>query len=185
MKRNGEAIEPGHLEAGPGTTPALAVGQSTEQLLIAEFPRLARLAFLLCGDQARADDAAADAIARVWERSREADIEHLKPYLQRTLVNLVARRSRRFWSEQRALERTVRLPASAGVGDSVAERTDIGRAIQSLPRNQGAVIILRYYEGLTEEEIAVVLSISPGTVKSRASRALRAMRARVGGGDDA
>ena len=51
--------------------------------------------------------------------------------------------------------------------------------VQTLPRRQRAVIVLRYYEDLSEAETAAVLGISVGTVKSQASRALAAMRSRV------
>ena len=51
--------------------------------------------------------------------------------------------------------------------------------MQTLPRKQRAVIVLRYYEDLTEAEVADILGISVGTVKSQASRALASMRQRV------
>ena len=49
------------------------------------------------------------------------------------------------------------------------------KAIQELPPRQRAVVVLRYYEDLSEKEIAEILGIAPGTVKSQASRALKAL----------
>ena len=56
---------------------------------------------------------------------------------------------------------------------------DVWRWVTSLPPAQRAVVVLRYYEGLSEAEIAEVLQITTGTVKSQASRALAALRTRV------
>jgi DNA-directed RNA polymerase specialized sigma24 family protein len=55
---------------------------------------------LLSGDQSRSEDAAAEAIARVWQRSATVEIEELRAYLRRTLINIVTRSRRRFRSEQ-------------------------------------------------------------------------------------
>jgi RNA polymerase sigma factor (sigma-70 family) len=59
------------------------------------------------------------------------------------------------------------------------EREAVWRFVQALPPRQRAVIVLRYYEDLSEAEIADLLGISPGTVKSQASRALASLRERV------
>jgi RNA polymerase sigma factor (sigma-70 family) len=177
----------------PGPEPdvkADAVTESTEKvadfLTREELPRLARLAFLLCGDETRADDAAAEALARVWRRARSSEIEQIRPYLRRTLVNVLATNRRRFWSEQRALARLTDGGEGERIDEAVANRTDVRRALQSLPLDQRAVIVLRYFEQLSEEEIATTLHVRAGTVKSRASRGLAALRAdlRMGQGGD-
>ena len=61
--------------------------------------------------------------------------------------------------------------------DAHDERDRMARALGALPPKQRAVLVLRYFEGLSEDEIATLLRCSPGTVKSRSSRAREAMRA--------
>ena len=164
---------------------ALVPNVPSDVALRGEFHRLARLAFVLCGDAAKADDAAAEALARVWQRAQRGDIKQLRPYLRRTLVNVLSRQHRRHSSEQRALSGSAP-PADVDaerLDETVAIRTDMRRALQSLPADQRAVIALRYFEGLTEDEIAHTLRVRPGTVKSRASRGLATLRAALEGDD--
>lgn len=161
-----------------------AFAGSDDEALLAQFASLARLAFLLCGDQARADDAAAEALARVWQRNRAAALDELRPYLRRTLVNVVKRSQRRSSVEQRAFARHGATPESERIETGVEDRTDIARALMTLPVDQRAVVVLRYFENLSEEEIAAALRIRPGTVKSRAARALGALRAAMEGESD-
>jgi len=122
----------------------------TAEALVEEFDRLARLALLLTGDQSRAEDAAAEAIARVWQRSEIIEIEQVRPYLRRKLINIVSKRRRRFFLEHRALERR---PSNAEVVlDAAAiDRIDLSRALLLLPLDQRVVIALRYFEDLSED----------------------------------
>lgn len=165
------------------TVEQVHVQERSPEALVQEFDSLARLAFLLSGDQSRAEDAAAEAIARVWQRSATTEIAELRPYLRRTLVNIVTRNRRRFWFEQKVIERDGRAQVPL---DSVAvDRMDINKALLLLPSDQRVVIGLRYFEDLSEGAIASMLGIRPGTVKSRASRGLDALRIHMrGGGDD-
>lgn len=141
-----------------------------------ELQHLARVAFLLCGDATRAEDAAAEALGRVWHRGQRAPIERLRPYARRTLISVLSRAGERYRGERAAFDRAGR-PADVGAhDDAVAGRTDLCRALQQLPAAQRAVIVLRYFEDLSEQEIAETLNVSTGTVKSRAARGLLAMR---------
>jgi RNA polymerase sigma factor (sigma-70 family) len=63
--------------------------------------------------------------------------------------------------------------------DDPASRDEVWQAVLTLPPRQRAVLVLRYYEDLTEQEIADTLGCRPGTVKSQASDALTSLRARL------
>jgi RNA polymerase sigma factor (sigma-70 family) len=149
---------------------------STVSALEAECGRLFRVAYLLCGDRGRAEDAVAEAVARVWRRGLSKPIEDIRPYLRRTLVNLLAREHHRRSSEASAM---VRHGTQGSEPDAAVDATDhvgVETALLALPVEQRAVVVLRYFEGLSEAEIATTLRIAPGTVKSRAARAIAALR---------
>lgn len=144
-----------------------------------------RFAYLLTGDQETAADLVQEAFFRITRRFgdlRNPDAFWL--YLRRTIVNL--------WnSELRREYRHRALVASLHEGPAVAEsdlpgsgRLDVWAAIESLPFPQRAVLVLRYYEDLSDSQIADTLGCPVGTVKSRLSRALEAIHARIGGEND-
>lgn len=162
--------------------PVLTEERATE--VAAEMTRLGGLALLLCGNVAEAEDAAAEAVARVLGGRSSSAIEQVGPYLRRTLVNLIARRERRRSYERRALERTPPVPCGRFLDEEVSDRSDIRRALDALPTDQRVVVVLRYFDDLSEREIAEVLQVPVGTVKSRCARALQAMRPMLTRGDD-
>lgn len=138
-------------------------------------PRLLRTAFLFTRDWALAEDLLQTALARAWEAWRRIDGDP-EPYVRRIIVNAYASSWRRRWRGE--LPRAD-LPEAADGGDPHAEidnRDRLWRALGRLPRKQRAVLVLRYFEDLSEAEIADVLSCSVGTVKSQASRALAKLR---------
>jgi RNA polymerase sigma factor (sigma-70 family) len=168
-----------------GDTAHISVRQPIDDAaLAAQLRHLARLAFLLCGNETRAQDAAAETIARVWQRSLRVGIEDARPYMRRTLVNVVTSSRRRFWTERGLFPRIATASAIAGPDDALAGRIDLLQALQRLPTAQRAVIVLRYFEDLSEDEIAQTLRISNGTVKSRAARGVAALRVLLGGEED-
>jgi RNA polymerase sigma-70 factor (sigma-E family) len=145
--------------------------------LAARQPALLRTAYLLTGDVHTAEDVVQTAFAKLylsWHKVQRA--ESLDGYMRRIVVNEANSLWRRPWR---------RREVSADVLPEVARSTeyDDGRAaavwalVCGLPPRQRAVIVLRYYEELSEAEIARVLGISEGTVKSQASRALAGLRA--------
>ena len=137
---------------------------------------LARFAFRLCGDRALAEDAVAEAYAKVWARWRRGRVDDLMPYLRRAVVNEVYGRGRRRQVEQRYAARAGdRLPTGqfeAGVGD----RDALAAALDRLPLRQRVVVVLRFVEDVSEQDAADLLGIPAGTVKSRLSRALDNLR---------
>ncbi len=144
---------------------------------------LARLAYLLTGDRDAAEDLLQNALAkcyRHWERIRS--VEQPDAYVRRVMVNernsrwrsLVRRRDS---AGSHVLE--VLDPPAPPRGLDRAESLDLWRTVQTLPTQQRAVLVLRFYEDLTEAQTADVLGCSVGTVKSHLSRALAAMRLKM------
>ena len=140
-----------------------------------------RLAVLLCGDRRRAEDVVAEAFARAYPHWQRGRVDDLGAYLRQIVVNEVAGRGRRLTLERREQERQrgATLPEVAGVADLVAERDRVLRALATLAPRQRAVVALRFYEDRTEADIASILGVSVGTVKSQLSRALSRLRARM------
>jgi RNA polymerase sigma-70 factor (sigma-E family) len=136
--------------------------------------RLLRTAVLLTGDRAAAEDLVQETYERIYVRWRRI---HSTPeaYAHKTLANLTANRWRsRGRKPEVALADHDR--ATPDGSDDFAIRDQLLAALQELPPRQRAVIVLRYYEDLTEAQTADALGCSVGTVKSQASRALDRLR---------
>jgi RNA polymerase sigma-70 factor, ECF subfamily len=137
---------------------------------------LLRSAYLLVGDRGRAEDLLQVTLVKTylkWRRIKEPAA--VEAYVRRTMVNTATS----WWRGRPYRERPVgTLPEHADV-DEIAVRVEqdaMWQHLQELPAKQRAVLVLRYYEGMSEAEIADTLDISRGTVKSHASRALNALR---------
>lgn len=148
--------------------------------MTARQPSLLRTAYLLTGDRHAAEDLVQTALAKLylsWDKVQRREL--VDGYVRRILVNENNSVWRRGW--KRLEVSTDELPESAAVADR-PDSTDtqaLWELVQTLPRKQRSVIVLRYYEDLTEKETAEVMGISVGTVKSQASRALASMRSRT------
>ena len=142
----------------------------------ADATALFRLAVLLAGNRQDAEDLTQECLARVaraWQR-RPPDDPH--GYARRTLANL-ARDRWRF--RKRAPRHTPFEEAHAGVADpypDLVERTAVIGALATLPPRQRAVLVLRYYEGLTEAAVAATLGCSVSAVKTHSARGLDRLR---------
>ncbi len=138
---------------------------------------LLRLAAALSGDGATADDIVADVLGRAYEQwDRIAGLDRVAAYVRRMVVN-------EFLTRKRRQKRTVLLPAFQDhhvVGPDHAhghaEREALKARMAGLPERQRAVLVLRYFEDLPDDEIAEVLDCATGTVRSLASRALATLR---------
>ena len=147
--------------------------------MVARQPALYRTAYLLAGDHASAEDLLQNAFAKLylsWDRVR--DREALDGYVRRIMVNEHNSLWRRAWKRR---EHATDVIPDAGVVDTYDDGLGgvLWSFVQTLPPRQRSVIVLRYYEQLSEAETADVLGISVGTVKSQASRALAGLRARA------
>jgi RNA polymerase sigma-70 factor (sigma-E family) len=154
-----------------------------EAFAAARLPDLLRYATALTGDRELAADLVQDVLTRAFARwSRIRRTEAPDRYLKRMITNAHLSHRRR-WSVRRVtpaedLEAHVPVgPDPTVLGVEHGERVDqLWRVLAGLPARQRAVLVLRYYEGLSDAEIAEVLDCAPGTVRSSASRALRALR---------
>src|SRR5690606_17725887 len=141
---------------------------------------LRRTAFLMCGDWHRAEDIVQAALVRVylnWSRIEAA--EGPGPYARKAVINAAIDETRKPWRRERAMAET---PESAVVRDHAAaavDRDEVAQALATLPARQRAVVVLRYAEDYDVETTASLLGISPGTVKSQASRGLATLRERL------
>ena len=150
-----------------------------ESWLVAREPSLQRLALLLTGDEHTAQDLVQVSLAKLYLAwGRLDDRDHIDAYARRILVNEHRTAWRRPWRRREVV--TDSPPDRAGPAvEYDGTRDAVWSFVASLPPRQRAVIVLRYYEQLTEAEIAEVLGVSPGTVKSQASRAIAALRTRL------
>jgi RNA polymerase sigma-70 factor (sigma-E family) len=151
-----------------------------DDVYAAWWPRLVRTAYAVSGDLGVAEDAVQTAFAKAYRSWRRISrLEAPEAYLRRMAVNEVLndRRLARRRHEISSAEPPER--PSTGSPDDALTNADMWRAISSVPPRQRAVLVLRYYEDLSEQQIADVLGCRPGTVKSQASAALAALRTRV------
>jgi RNA polymerase sigma-70 factor (sigma-E family) len=154
------------------------------EYVAARGPALLRAAMQLTSDRAEAEDLLQAALAKTylaWDRIN--DRGSVDGYVRRAMVN-----TQISWWRRRKLEiyPTDELPDQP-VDDHTlrSEMHDaLGRALDRLPARQRLAVVLRYYEDMPEAEIAEVLGVSVGTVKSTVSRAMARLRDDAGLGDE-
>lgn len=146
--------------------------------VVARSQALLRVAYLLTGDRGLAEDLLQTSLAKTyaaWPRIRDGQAveAYVRTVMTRTVISW-RRRNR------------VREDPVWDVPESAAPREqqpgggeELWADLQALPRRQRAVLVLRYYEDLSEAQIAEVLGCSRGTVKSQASRGLATLRRRL------
>jgi len=139
-----------------------------------------RFAFLMCGDQALAEEIAAEALAKVFKSWQRQAISDPEAYLRRAVVNEVRSRGRRRILERREQQRHTVRPVSADSAERSADHHILTQAVLRLPVHQRAPIVLRYFEDLSETDTAIVLGKSIGTVKSSVTRGLARLRDLLG-----
>lgn len=157
------------------------------QRYLEEVRRCVRLAYVLCGDEGLAEEVVGDAFATCWPHFRAGKVDDVHGYLRRSVVNAMHSRFRRRRLERAHLARAARDRSTARPSDESAatDRATLWSALLSLPMDQRSVLVLRFLEDRSEAETAEILGVKVGTVKSRASRGLEVLRARLGGADDA
>ncbi|MFC4049161.1 SigE family RNA polymerase sigma factor [Actinomadura syzygii] len=143
---------------------------------------LVRLALLVVGDRPTAEDVVQDVFAAMHARlERLRDHDRMLPYARRAVINkcrTVLRRRKLAGRLHRHYEPPVWSAESAALLGE--EHREVLAALRALPDRQREVLVLRFYLGLDEAQIAEAAGISRGTVKSTSSRALAALAARLG-----
>jgi RNA polymerase sigma-70 factor (sigma-E family) len=149
----------------------------------AGFPRLRRAAFLLTGHHQQAEDAAQTALVKTyaaWSRIRRDDPY---AYARRVLANHVTDQWRRPIREHAGDEVPDR-PVPRDLAEDVARQQWLLHALTTLTERERLVIVMRHYFDMPEAEVAAVLGIAVGSVKSLNSRGLKKLRVSVRDDDD-
>jgi RNA polymerase sigma-70 factor (sigma-E family) len=152
-----------------------------DELYRSQWHSMVRLAMFLVDDLESAKDCVQDAFVGLYRRPlRNPDAQ--LGYLRRSVVNAARSMLRRRGTVRRHL-RSVQVGAATATDETIvvgAEHADLMAELRRLPQRQREVLVLRYWLGLPEAEIAATLGIRPGTVKSAASRALSTLETRLG-----
>ncbi|WP_238146883.1 SigE family RNA polymerase sigma factor [Ornithinimicrobium murale] len=133
-----------------------------------------RSAILLTGEQASAEDLVQDALLKVADRWSRLRAEAPDAYARRIIYNGAVT----WWRRRKRETPSAELPDAglAGRSEAWVAGADVRAALQALTPRQRAVLVLRYYEDQSEQQIAETLGVSTGTVKSQAHVAMRRLR---------
>ncbi|GAA3078320.1 SigE family RNA polymerase sigma factor [Streptosporangium carneum] len=137
---------------------------------------LYRYGYVLTGNAEDAADLTQEALMRLgdaWSRIRKKDDP--EGYVRTTMARLHIS----LWRRLRRERLVAAVPEAAYTDDHLGGDTGLWNELKTLPPKQRAVLVLRYYEDLSDQEIAELLGISRGTVRSQAARALDKLRVRV------
>lgn len=148
------------------------------ELYACEYQSLVRLAVLLVHDVPTAEELVRDAFAAMhggWRRPRNT--EKALSYLRHAVV----RRSRSILRQPAVADSNARDPAPGGPsaeqgGIALLERSAVVAALRTLPGRQREAIVLRYYAGLSDAQIAAAMGVSGGSVKSHTARGMSSLR---------
>ena len=168
----------------PDVTEGWSADEALEVLYVAHWRQLVRLAVMLLHDQGAAEEVVQDSFVAMHSKwGRLHDPDKALAYLRQSVVNRSRSHLRHLSVVGGSVEHKTPLPPAAGADHSAydhARRATVLDALRRLPRRQREVLALRYYLDLAEAEIADMLGISRGAVKSHASRGAAALRAELG-----
>jgi RNA polymerase sigma-70 factor (sigma-E family) len=148
------------------------------EFVTARFESLRGLAYLTCGDWAAAEDAVSISLAKLYLRWRKVDSPHT--YACRMVVRAAIDEARRPWRRERAAGHDLPEQATPDAAERVDERMRLRGALLRVPPGQRAILVLRFYEGLSVEQAAAALGLREGTIKSQTARGLATLRELLG-----
>ena len=153
-----------------------------DSFVAARLPALVRFAYALTGDLGHAEDVVQTALVKTYLATRRRTPESPEAYVRRAIVTANVSRFRR----RRVVETLVDvIPEGSSRDDGSMpgeSRSALAELLAGLTPRQRTVMVLRYQEDWPEAEIAAAMGVSPGTVKTLASRAMTALRATVPAG---
>jgi RNA polymerase sigma-70 factor (sigma-E family) len=137
---------------------------------------LQRTAWLLTGDWALAEDLVQSSLLTTWRHWSDIEVTAAPGYTRKVMFRTFLAWRGRKWAGELARGSLPDAPTDATESDLADDRLAITQAVLALPRRQRAVIVLRFFDDLSERDAAHALGCSVGTVKSHTSRALGALR---------
>jgi len=147
-----------------------------ESYVASQWRPLLRAGWLLTGNWAAAEDLVQSALARVWAHwARVRSVAERDAYVRRMLTNQFLEQQRRRSSTELPSDALPESPTSDATTD-VDRRLSLTRALDELPPQQRAAVVLRYFQDQSLEQTAAALGCSIGTAKSQTSRALAKLR---------
>ncbi|GAA1981428.1 SigE family RNA polymerase sigma factor [Catenulispora subtropica] len=162
---------------GGGSAPKAVQEDSFREFVEASWHRLLRTAYLLTGDHGAAEDLVQTALMRSykhWGRIERDDAPEV--YVRRVMVNA----NITAWRRRRVVEHFVAEPPERGGGpdhqEAHALRDELWRTVRAMPPRMRTVFVLRYFEDMSEAEVAAVMGCAVGSVKSQISRGLAKLR---------
>ncbi|GAB3578966.1 SigE family RNA polymerase sigma factor [Calidifontibacter terrae] len=152
-----------------------AIRDDFESFVGASSPALLRTAWLMTGDPHAAEEIVQEALARLFPKWERIASGQPLAYSRRIVVNLV----NDGWHRRRREVLTAETPDRASPTPTAVEDRDLLiRLLSGLPPRERQVVVLRHYDDLSEQQVADVLGISVGTVKSTAHKGLTTLRTR-------
>jgi RNA polymerase sigma factor (sigma-70 family) len=148
------------------------------QFVTAQMDNLRRLAFLTCGNWQAAEDAVSTGLAKLYLAWHKVDAPQW--YARRVIVNAAIDEVSRPWRREHVAEMADLDRSTPDSTAHLGERDRIQRALLKVPPGQRKVLLLRFYEDLSVEDVAAILRKTTGTIKSQTARGLAALRVALG-----
>jgi RNA polymerase sigma factor (sigma-70 family) len=170
-------ISPTNDEPVPTPSDVDSQAQSFEAVYERNYDSLFRLAAMLVSNAAEGEEIAQEAFVRWY--ARKATVHDPDSYIRTVVINLSRDGLRRRYTVRRRAHLFQAEAVAAAAGNDATPSDPMIDVVMKLPSRQKAAVLLKFYEGRSENEIASIIGCRPGTVKSLVSRALDALRKEI------